>query len=97
MFSSDGLNFPVKNQAKSSVKNKGKHDGIGNSRRGKSLKLSLKRMGKEIDKGHVGRFLENDSRWEPCPSEEILEIKMCPIRRYHPSVRKLNHQEDRCW
>ena len=31
-----------------------------NSRRGKNLEQSLNTMGEDADKGHVGRFLEND-------------------------------------
>lgn len=75
----------MKNQEWSSAKSKGKVNGVGNLKTGKSLEESLKRMGEEADKGHVGRLLEHDR------SMEIMEVKMCSLRRHHTSVINLNH------
>lgn len=53
--------------------------------------VSLKRIGEEIDEAHIERLLESNSKRKLHPSSEILEVKMCLIRRHHPSVRNLNH------
>lgn len=74
----------MKNQEWSPAKSKGKGNGVANLKTGKSLGESLRRMGEAAHKGHGGRLLENDR------STEIMDVKMCSLRRHHTSVTHLN-------
>lgn len=55
-FSSDGLNFPAKNQAQPSVKSKGKRMGQEIQGTGEFRIVTEYDVGEDADKGHVGKI-----------------------------------------